>query len=309
MISKLTAVIDPIVSCLAYISNFESLLRSAEAGPGHNGARGALALTVDDRTLDRQASPVSINNALANARRRRIIDALARGSRRIEEIAEVAGPAPLDYHLHLLESAGLVEMRDGSVEMTVNARSLAPYRPEESFDERDLAEISLVEVADISQLLPCPGDPSMFRITARIFPPPGDGIRALKTVFPRSRYSDRMKALVVPRKKMRITLYSSGNVSAVMLRSMQEAEDALYDLRDAINHSVKAANRGDCRIDHMEICHLLAHTNCGECGEKSCYCFAIKLAEGETTLEMCAPMKEFRHSAKAERLKELLSGR
>ncbi|HWQ19865.1 MAG TPA: (Fe-S)-binding protein, partial [Methanotrichaceae archaeon] len=228
-------------------------------------------------------------------------------SQRREDIARVVGPACLDYHLHLLEGAGLVETRDGSVEMTVNARRLVPYMSVEPFDERDLAEARLVEVSDISQLLPCPADPSMFRITARIFPPPGDGIRGLKAVFPRSRYSERMKALVIPRKNMRITLYSSGNVSAVMVRSPQEAEDALYELRDSINQAVESASRCGRRIDHMEINHLLAHTNCGECGEKSCYCFAIKLADGETTLGMCSPLKEARHSAKAERLKEILS--
>ncbi|HWQ20425.1 MAG TPA: hypothetical protein VN455_11650, partial [Methanotrichaceae archaeon] len=77
MISKLTSIVDPIASGLAYLLNFGLILRSVEAGPGRSGAGGALAMPVEGRTENLQALPVSMNNVLANARRRRIIEVLA----------------------------------------------------------------------------------------------------------------------------------------------------------------------------------------------------------------------------------------
>ncbi len=42
----------------------------------------------------------------------------------------------------------------------------------------------------------------------------------------------------------------------------------------------------------MAIYKLLPHTNCQQCGEPTCYAFAIKLAAAQTALAACAPVFE-----------------
>jgi len=67
----------------------------------------------------------------------------------------------LDYHLQMLQQAGLAEIK---------------------------------EVTEIRQLLPCIADTSKFRIIARIKPPLGGALKLLeplflRPLFPRARYS------------------------------------------------------------------------------------------------------------------------
>ncbi len=64
-----------------------------------------------------QADVKLVSNAMANATRRKIMAMLVEGNRTMEEISKSV-PSMLDYHLQMLQQAGLIEIKDGLVVLT-----------------------------------------------------------------------------------------------------------------------------------------------------------------------------------------------
>jgi acetyl-CoA decarbonylase/synthase complex subunit gamma len=61
------------------------------------------------------------------------------------------------------------------------------------------------------------------------------------------------------------------------------------------------------RISPIEIFNQLPKTNCGECGEETCFAFATKLADRKVDLELCKPLfQEKRFKDNLEKLRILL---
>ena len=58
-----------------------------------------------------QADVKLVSNAMANATRRKIMAMLVEKERTREEVEQVAGGSMLDYHLQMLQQAGLAEMK------------------------------------------------------------------------------------------------------------------------------------------------------------------------------------------------------
>ena len=60
-----------------------------------------------------------VHHALENPIRRRMIILMVEGLLTVREIAEALGPKMLDYHLHRLELAGLIEVgEEGTIALT-----------------------------------------------------------------------------------------------------------------------------------------------------------------------------------------------
>ncbi len=60
-----------------------------------------------------------VHHALENPIRRRMLILMTEGSFSVEGIAEAVSPKMLDYHLHGLELAGLIEVgEDGAISLT-----------------------------------------------------------------------------------------------------------------------------------------------------------------------------------------------
>ena len=64
-----------------------------------------------------QADVKLVSNAMANATRRKIMAMLVEGNRTMEEI-EKSVPSMLDYHLQMLQQAGLIEIKEDAVVLT-----------------------------------------------------------------------------------------------------------------------------------------------------------------------------------------------
>lgn len=56
----------------------------------------------------------------------------------------------------------------------------------------------------------------------------------------------------------------------------------------------------------LAIYKLLPNTNCKQCGEPTCYSFALKLAAAQKILVDCPPLSELQHSAKLSALEEIV---
>ncbi len=139
-----------------------------------------------------------VSNAMANATRRKIMAKLVESSSTKEEIAKVAGASMLDYHLQMLEQAGLAEIKGDMVSLTDFGKNFMESKAEKPAEaKKDLAGTKPLEVTEIRQLLPCIADTSKFRIIARVEPPLGGALKLLEPLFPRARYSDKIGALII----------------------------------------------------------------------------------------------------------------
>ena len=79
--------------------------------------------------IGRKARPQSpeemalVHHALENPIRRQMIILMNQGLLTVPEIALAAGPKMLDYHLHRLELAGLIEVIEGRIVLTESGKA------------------------------------------------------------------------------------------------------------------------------------------------------------------------------------------
>ena len=257
-----------------------------------------------------QADVKLVSNAMANATRRKIMAMLVESNRSREEIEKAAGASMLDYHLQMMQQAGLVEQKDGMVAITEFGKNFMQSKMEKPAEvKKDLAGTKPIEITEIMQLLPCIADTTKFRIIARVSPPLGGALKLLEPLFPRARYSEKIGALIIQKGNIMITAYSTGNVTMTMIRSEREAKDVLDDLRNTINNAIAKGitpvPREKVKVDHAEIFQYLPKTDCHICGEQSCYSFAIRLVGGETALDKCTPLLDAKFATNLEHLKTL----
>jgi DNA-binding transcriptional ArsR family regulator len=64
-----------------------------------------------------------VHHALENPIRRKMIILMIQGRLTVAEIAAACGPGMLDYHLHRLELAGLIEVHEGRIVLTEAGRA------------------------------------------------------------------------------------------------------------------------------------------------------------------------------------------
>ena len=251
-----------------------------------------------------------VNNAMANATRRKIMNFLADGDKSTEEIAGEVGKAMLDFHLNVLQQASLIEIEGGNVKLSEYGKNFLKDKTEKNAEKTvDLSQAKSVDIVEVRQLLPCIADSSKFRVIANIAPPLGGTLKVFEPLFSRGRYSDRINALITQKGEVITTIYSNGKVTMTMIKSEEEAREALENLRNIINEAISKgispAPREKVRVEAMELYKYLPQTNCGKCGEQGCYTFAIKLMSEEATLEKCMPLKEPENAIKLEQLQVL----
>jgi len=252
-----------------------------------------------------------VSNAMANITRRKIMAMLVENDRKKEEIEKAVGAIMLDYHLQMLQHAGLVDFKDDTVILTDFGRNFMESKTDKPAEiKKDITGTKPIEIAEVRQLLPCIADSSKFRIIARVSPPLGGSLKLLESLFPRARYSEKIGALIIQRGTILITIYSTGNVTMTMIKSEAEANEILEGLKGSINEAivkgVTPVPREKVKVDHNEIYQYLPKTNCMICGEQSCYSFAIKLIGRDTDLAKCTPLLEAKYSTNLEHLRALM---
>jgi Uncharacterized protein conserved in archaea len=253
-----------------------------------------------------------VNNAMSNATRRKIMNFLSAGDKSTGEIGGEVGKTMLDFHLKLLQQASLIELEEGTVKLSEYGKNFLKEKEDKSADKNaDLSQAKPIEITEVRQLLPCIADSSKFRVIANMAPPLGGTLKVLEPLFPRGRYSDKIVALIIQKGEVITTIYGTGKVTLTMIKSESEAKEALENLRSTINEAiakgVAPAPREKIRVEPMEIYKYLPQTNCGKCGEQSCYTFAIKLMSGEVSLDKCIPLKEPEYAINLEQLQVLTS--
>jgi ArsR family metal-binding transcriptional regulator len=257
-----------------------------------------------------QADVKLVSNAMANATRRKIMAMLVEKERTRAEVEQAAGASMLDYHLQMLQQAGLADIKEDVITLTEFGKNFMETKAEKPASARkDLSGTAPLQITEVRQLLPCIADASKFRIIARLEPQLGGALKLLEPLFPRARFSERIGALIIQKGNVLITLYSTGNVTMTMISSEAEARTVLESLKETINKAIISgitpAAREKVKVDHAEVYKYLPKTDCKICGEQSCYAFAIRLVGGETALEKCTPLLEPRFATSLETLQAL----
>ena len=95
-----------------------------------------------------------------------------------------------------------------------------------------------------------------------------------------------------------------------MIKDEAEAGMVLKNLKETINEAiakgVAPTPREKVKVEPMEIRKYLPQTDCGECGEQSCYSFAIRLMNAEVSLDLCIPLKDPKYRQNLEHLQVLV---
>ncbi|AKB73875.1 hypothetical protein MSLAZ_0614 [Methanosarcina lacustris Z-7289] len=250
-----------------------------------------------------------VNFAMANDTRRKIINFLANGYRNTGEIGEIIGKTTLDFHLKVLQQAGLIEFEEGTVKLSEYGKMFLKNKTGQNEEKTaDFSQAKPVEIAEIRQLSPCIADSSRLRVSANMIPPLGI-LKLLEPLFPRSNYSDGKDSLIIQKGEIITTIYGSGKVSIRMIKNEDEAKEVLESLKTIINEAiakgVAPAPREKIRVDLMDIYKYLPQTNCLKCSEQGCYSFAIKLMSRQLTLDRCVLLKEPKYANNQEHLQIL----
>jgi len=202
-----------------------------------------------------------------------------------------------------------MKLKEGTVKLSEHVRKFLKDKTEKEEKVRDLSQAKPVEITEIRKLMPCTADPSMSRIIADMTPPLGGALKILEPLFPRSRYLDKKRSLMIQKEESIITIYSSGKVVVGMVKNEIQAGEILEELKITINEAIKRvvapAPREKIRAEFKEIYKYLPQTNCGNCNEKDCYSFAVRLMAGETALDKCVLLKEAKYAANQEHLQVL----
>lgn len=199
-----------------------------------------------------------VNFATANITRRKIIEILKDSNRNTEEIREIVGKSKLDFHLKILQDANLIRLEEGTVKLSEYGRKFLEDKTDKDTEKiSDLSKAKPVEITEIRQLLPCIADPSKFRVIAHIAPPLGGVLKIFELLFPRSRYIDKTRSLIIQKEEIIITVYSSGKVGMGMIKNEGEARDILEELRSTFNETIKRgvvpAPREKIKVEVMDI--------------------------------------------------------
>jgi ArsR family metal-binding transcriptional regulator len=229
----------------------------------------------------------------------------------IELLADVVSGLKEHPYLNVLQQKKQTTLEEETEKLSERGNKIFQDKVKDTEKTVDLSQAKPVEITEIKKLMPCIADPSRLRIIANMAPPLGGVLKILEPLFPRSRYLDRTRSLIIQKEEIIITVYSSGKVSIGMIKNESEAKEVLEELRTIINEAIKRGvvpdPREKTRVKVMEIYKYLPQTNCGKCSEQDCYSFAVKLKEGEVTLEKCKLLKEPKYAANNEHLQVLIA--
>ncbi|WP_321420721.1 hypothetical protein [uncultured Methanomethylovorans sp.] len=165
---------------------------------------------------------------MSNVTRRKIMNLLTEDNRSKEAIGKAIGQSMLDYHLQLLQQAGLIAIKDEMLELTYFGKNMLESKAERPAGSRnDLLNIRPIEIAEVRQLIPCIADAAKYRVLAQVQPLLGATLKQMESLFPRARYLENIGALTIQTGNIMITAYSTGKVIMTMITSDDEAKRSL----------------------------------------------------------------------------------
>ncbi|MEM1582560.1 MAG: (Fe-S)-binding protein [Candidatus Bathyarchaeia archaeon] len=168
----------------------------------------------------------------------------------------------------------------------------------------------------ITERTHCLLEPRKIQITARADRSLGEIIPILYLAIPRAQYAKAFNSVTFTVEGKLATVYPSGEIKLGCVLREEMAVRLLERLRviieKALEYYVKNGSpdphllESRQRLNPLEIYKHLPKTNCKECGEQGCFPFAVKLANGEKTLQECTQIQQPKYGDSKARLERML---
>jgi ArsR family metal-binding transcriptional regulator len=160
---------------------------------------------------------------------------------------------------------------------------------------------------------PCEPGAEKWTATAKLDDDIGEVLPYLNATLKRAIYYHDARALTwrmgghwiaVRPREIAISNLSDQASAAVEMKRVVDLVNRLWERRAAITPSIESRPR----LKPMEVYRLLPATNCKECGQPTCFTFALKVTAGELEPEQCPPLLTDAYREKREKLSTLLEG-
>ncbi|MBS7644890.1 MAG: (Fe-S)-binding protein [Candidatus Bathyarchaeia archaeon] len=171
-------------------------------------------------------------------------------------------------------------------------------------------EIKIVEKT------PCLLEPRKLQITAQADKPLNEIIPILYLAIPHSQYAKAFGSVTFLLEGRLVTIYSSGKINlgcvlregiaVSLLEKLRAILDKAYEYYEKHGSPGPELLGARQKLNPIEIYKHLPKTNCKECGEQGCFPFAVKLANGEKTLQDCPQIQLPRYGSNKVYLEKML---
>ena len=175
----------------------------------------------------------------------------------------------------------------------------------------------IVKKIEIKEITPCIIDPRRIKFIAQADQPLGDILPILYLAIPNAKYSKGTGSLSYRYKEHLVTIFSNGQIGMTYVKDRDEAEQLIEEVRDLINraftylktHGKPGVEQIQAKmgVNPMKVYNLLPRTNCGECGEQGCFAFAVKLLNGDRTLNDCPLLMREEYEANRVQIERMLN--
>ena len=171
----------------------------------------------------------------------------------------------------------------------------------------------LVKKVEITQVMPCIADTAKIRVIAKADHRLEEVLPFLDRVIPTALYSGKAGFLTYKRGLSIITLHASGEIAMTQITDNEEAVKILNEIKDKINDTWARREEIDLseskeriQLGPLDLYAYLPKTNCGECGEKTCMAFAMKVLNEGKKLSDCTVLTEDKYRGARDTLVSLL---
>ncbi|MEM3697750.1 MAG: (Fe-S)-binding protein [Candidatus Bathyarchaeia archaeon] len=168
----------------------------------------------------------------------------------------------------------------------------------------------------ISERVPCLLEPRKLQITAQADKPLNEIVPILFLAIPHSQYAKAFGSVTFLLEGKLVTVYSDGKIKLgcvfreeIALRLLEKLKailDKAYEYYEKHGSPDPKLLEAKQKLNPIEIYKHLPKTNCKECGEQGCFPFAVKLANGEKTLQECTQIQQPQYSADEEKLEKMI---
>ncbi len=160
--------------------------------------------------------------------------------------------------------------------------------------------------------LPCSPTEGSFMAKARLKVDISSVLPYLNAVLDKPVYYPKTPALTWRDAEYMIAFHSY-EIDAEEMEDREEAAIQMEKVIKLVNDTWD--NRADITPDFearrppapTEVHKLLPLTNCKECGEETCFNFALKIAVGQANISACAPLYEEEYAEKLAAMRDLLT--
>jgi ArsR family metal-binding transcriptional regulator len=168
----------------------------------------------------------------------------------------------------------------------------------------------------ITEKVPCLLEPRKIQVTAQADRPLDEIVPILYLAIPHSQYAKAFGSVTFTLEGKLVTVYSSGRINLGCVLREEIALKLLDKLRLLLDKALEYYEKHGSpdpqllearqRLNPLEIYRHLPKTNCKECGEQGCFPFAVKLANGERTLQDCTQLKQPEYGGERAYLEKIL---